>query len=256
MKQLNAFASRGIRMTIIQADAKGLEIVCGAYLSQDPVLMQELLDGVDIHGRNQAMLGLPEGKKGRLVAKIFVFRLMYGGGAWGYANDPEFSWISAKKEFWQEKIDAFYFKYKGFARWHNEIVSKAPREGHLIMPTGRIYYFPLFRNKYDELEVPERSIKNYPVQGLGADVMAVARVSFYKRWKACGDIDGVIVNTVHDSIVCDVNKKEVERVAGLFNGVFKDLPDNFGRVFGRKFNLPLHCEVLAGSNMTDMKEVG
>ena len=70
---------------IIQLDAKGLEIVCGAYLSQDEVLMKELIDGVDIHSRNQKMLGLPEGKDGRLVAKIFVFRLMYGGGAWGYA---------------------------------------------------------------------------------------------------------------------------------------------------------------------------
>tara|TARA_R110000822_G_scaffold122279_4_gene256368 strand:- start:88 stop:819 length:732 start_codon:yes stop_codon:yes gene_type:complete len=241
---------------IIQLDAKGLEIVCGAYLSQDEVLMKELIDGVDIHSRNQKMLGLPEGKDGRLVAKIFVFRLMYGGGAWGYANDPAFSWISSKGQFWQDKIDDYYSKYKGFAKWHNTIVVKASREGKLVMPTGRVYHFPLTRNKItNELEVPERAIKNYPVQGLGADVMSVARVSFFKRWKDIGDIKGVLCNTVHDSIVCDIQSSEVARVRDLCHSVFSDLPDNFGRVFGKRFNLPLCCEVLGGDNMTDMEEI-
>lgn len=55
---------------LIEADASSLEIVCAAYLSQDPVLMAELQEGVDIHSRNQEALNLPE----RVVAKIFVFR--------------------------------------------------------------------------------------------------------------------------------------------------------------------------------------
>jgi len=241
---------------IIQLDAKGLEIVCGAYLSQDKVLIEELKAGIDIHSRNQEMLGLPSGKEGRLVAKIFVFRLMYGGGAWGYANDPAFSWISGKKDFWQDKIDEYYNKYKGFAAWHNTIVVKASREGKLVMPTGRTYFFPLVRSKMTgELEVPERAIKNYPVQGLGADLMAVARVSFFKRWNKIGNIKGVLCNTVHDSIVCDIQASELGRVQNLCHSVFSDLPANFGRVFGCTFNLPLHCEVLGGDNMTDMKEI-
>ena len=124
------------------------------------------------------------------------------------------------------------------------------------MPTGRVYHFPLTRNKItNELEVPERAIKNYPVQGLGADVMSVARVSFFKRWKDIGDIKGVLCNTVHDSIVCDIQSSEVARVRDLCHSVFSDLPDNFGRVFGKRFNLPLCCEVLGGDNMTDMEEI-
>lgn len=59
---------------ILNFDVKGLEVVCAAYLSSDPVLYQELNDNVDIHSMNQQTLGLPEGKPGRLVAKVFLFR--------------------------------------------------------------------------------------------------------------------------------------------------------------------------------------
>jgi DNA polymerase I-like protein with 3'-5' exonuclease and polymerase domains len=57
-------------MSLVQADAVGLEIRVAAFLSQDPVLLTELRDGLDIHTDNQTRFGLPS----RLIAKIFVFR--------------------------------------------------------------------------------------------------------------------------------------------------------------------------------------
>lgn len=55
---------------LVNVDVKSLEIVVAATLSQDRVLMQELIDGVDIHLMNQNLLNLPS----RLIAKLFVFR--------------------------------------------------------------------------------------------------------------------------------------------------------------------------------------
>lgn len=55
---------------LINCDATGLEVNCVAYLAQDPVLMQELRDGVDIHSANQEAFGLPS----RLIAKVLKFR--------------------------------------------------------------------------------------------------------------------------------------------------------------------------------------
>lgn len=75
---------------IIQADAKGLETYCVAYLSQDQVLMKELIEGLDVHGSNQEAFGLPS----RLIAKVFVFRLIYGGSAYSYAHDPDFMGVT------------------------------------------------------------------------------------------------------------------------------------------------------------------
>src|SRR4030042_1944467 len=215
---------------IIQGDAKSLEWVLGSYLSKDKVAYQEIFDGIDMHTSNQVAFGLPS----RLIAKVFVFRLMYGGSAYSYAHDPDFTDVSKSEKYWQNVIDKFYSKYKGLAKWHTQIVQEVTTTGQLVMPTGRIYQYE--RNSRGEW--PETTIKNYPVQGLGADVMSIARISFFRRFKDL-DIEGVQVNTVHDSIVVDVPEHEVQRVVKLFHDVFNDLPLNFERVFKVPFDLPL-----------------
>jgi DNA polymerase I-like protein with 3'-5' exonuclease and polymerase domains len=55
---------------LVAGDVKGLEIVCAAELSKDPVLCKEIIDKEDIHGNNQKAFGLPS----RLISKIFKFR--------------------------------------------------------------------------------------------------------------------------------------------------------------------------------------
>ena len=92
---------------LLQADAKQLEWVGATYLSQDQVALKEIWGSVDQHADNQTRFGLPS----RLVAKTFVFRLIYGGSAYSYANDPNFRDIGNEK-FWQGVIDQFYDKYK------------------------------------------------------------------------------------------------------------------------------------------------
>lgn len=231
---------------IVNCDAKALEWVVGSYLSQDKVAYQEIIDQVDQHTLNQKAFNLPT----RLIAKTFVFRLMYGGSAYSYANDPDFTSVSTSEKFWQQVIDRFYAKYQGLATWHTKIVQEVTLNGQLVMPTGRIYKYQ--RDKYGKW--PETTIKNYPVQGLGADIMSIARVSFNKRFGAAG-IKGIQVNTVHDSIVVDCEDSEVERVATIFHSVFNDLPTNFEKLFKVKFNLPLRCEVSVGKNMKELTEL-
>jgi len=178
---------------------------------------------------------------------------MYGGSAYAYANDPDFSSVSSSEKYWQKVIDAFYNKYTGLRDWHIKIVQEAIQNGQLIMPTGRIYKFELGRNYKGELKAPETIIKNYPVQGLGADLMSIARVSFMKRFRDA-NINGVLINTVHDSIVCDIMESEVRRTVEIFHSVFNDIPINFNRLFGVSFNIPLTCEVSIGINQKELTE--
>ena len=230
---------------IVQADAKALEWFSGTYLSKDKVAYQEIADGIDQHSHNQKTFGLPS----RLIAKKFVFRLMYGGSAYSYANDPDFTDVSKSEKYWQKVIDAFYTKYKGFADWHVKIVQEVTRTGQLVMPTGRVYKY----SKTARGDWPVTTIKNYPVQGLGADLMAIIRVSFAKRFKEA-NIKGLQVNTVHDSIVVDVQDLELPKVAKIFHSVFEAAPDNFKKIFGVEFNLPLLTEVSYGPNMKELTD--
>src|ERR1022692_1067893 len=126
---------------LVNADWRGLEVLGAAYLSKCPVLSQELIEGVDLHARNQAMLGFPEGDKYRTLAKVFVFRLIYGGTGYSYAHDSGFSSISDKPGYWDDLIREFYSKYYGLKRWHDNIVEEVMRTGELTIPSGRVFKY-------------------------------------------------------------------------------------------------------------------
>jgi len=230
---------------LLQADATGLEIRIAAFLSQDETLIKELVDELDIHTDNQTRFGLPS----RLIAKIFVFRLLYGGSSYSFANDPEFMPISKSEKYWQDVIDAYYDKYKGIKKWHVKLIREAVETGKVVSPTGREYRFQMYNGSYKDTQ-----IKNYIVQGTGADIMALARVSFFNRLKKLNYKDCLLVNTVHDSIVLDCKAEYLEIIGQTLHEVFRDIPANFKKLFGSEFNVPMTCEVLYGDNWEEMKE--
>ena len=235
---------------LLQADAKALEWVCASYLSQDETAKQEIWDNIDQHTDNQTKLGLPS----RLIAKTFVFRLIYGGAAYSYANDTNFTDVSKSEDFWQNVIDEFYNKYTGLKQWHIKIVEDAKRNRKLVMPTGRVYnYEPEIR--YGKAKWPRTKILNYPVQGLGADLMSIARVSLHNRLK---EVEGVkLINTVHDSIILDYDEKVCDNnsIVKLIDKCFTDVPLNFKKLFGVDFNLPMRVECQIGPNWGNMEIV-
>lgn len=65
-----AFVPRKEQGFFVSVDAKALEWVAIAFLSQDQVAINEIIAGVDQHSLNQKAFGLPT----RHIAKIFVFR--------------------------------------------------------------------------------------------------------------------------------------------------------------------------------------
>lgn len=234
---------------IVQCDAKSLEWITYLYLSQDKVGIQEWLDFCDnpelqdIHTKNQADLKLTS----RLVSKIFLFRCIYRGPAFAYANDPLFSTVSKSSKFWQSVIDRFFDKYQGLNRTHTRLIQEVTKTGKTVSPFGRVHEHVQRRGEW---YVPD--ICNHINQGCGADVMAIARVSTFNRWKAT-KLTGKLISTVHDSIVADVPEHEVEQVAQLFHGVFRDLPKNISKIYNVNWNLPMICEVQAGPNQAEGK---
>ncbi len=236
----------------LSGDAKGLEWICVNWLAQDQVGMQEILSGVDQHALNQERFGLPT----RVIAKVFVFRLIYGGMEYSYAHDPDFQSVSTSPKFWREVIDLFYDKYQGIAKYHDRLMQEATSTGRIVMPTGRFYDFKPYLNKRGEPQWPRTKILNYPVQGLAADLMTIMRVSFRRRLdnldKAVRDCI-MLVSTVHDSVVVDILDRTLEElVRSILVSVFDDLPSNFQRIFNIDFNLPLRVEITIGPNLKDM----
>jgi DNA polymerase I-like protein with 3'-5' exonuclease and polymerase domains len=234
---------------LINCDVKGLEVVCAAQLSGDATLSKEIIDGEDIHGNNQQAFGLGEGKAGRLIAKIFKFRLIYGGSAYSYANDPDFISVSRSQEFWQDVIDKYYTKYKGIRKWHDQLVIEAQTTGRLLIPSGR--YFPITPDFTKRQPWPLPVIKNYPVSGFGADLVMLARLRAKQLLQEAG-IEALMVSTVHDSIVVDTPSKNIEIVAKILFRAVQEVPRMVKEIWKYNFVLPLTSELQIGMNKKEM----
>jgi DNA polymerase I len=238
---------------LVNCDVKGLEVVVAAELSGDKVLKQEIIDKVDIHETNRDRFGLGEGKSGRLIAKIFKFRLIYGGSAYSYAHDSDFMGVSTSEKFWQNVIEEYYNKYQGIGQWHTKLIQTAISQGYLEIPSGRI--FPITPNYSKREPWPHTIIKNYPVQGFGADLVMLARLEAAKNLKLAGVVQSVLISTIHDSIVADCPTNEVQLVGRILNDAVEAVPNLCKQVFGYEFSLPLTAEVQYGPNKKDMQNL-
>lgn len=211
--------------------------------------MHEIKTGIDQHADNQARFKLPT----RTIAKIFVFRLIYGGSGYSYAMDPEFRAVSKDPKFWEEVIEEFYKKYSAIRTQHIAWTTEAMSTGQLLMPTGRVYKFKPYQDKWGNNKWPRTTILNYPVQGLGADIVSVARVSLWNRLRSNTTIK--FISTVHDSIVIDTPSGNLDFIVNGVNSMFVDLPNNISKLFGVDFNLPLSGEISYGNNLKDLTKL-
>lgn len=234
---------------LVSADVKSLEVVTCAYLSRDAILMEEVKAGIDFHELNKSRFGLPD----RVVAKRFKFKLIYGATAYGYANDSDFFGVSRNQQFWQEIIDEYYKKYKGIKEWHSYLVENAIQTGFFQSPTGRVYTFPK-KEVVSKLWFWRPKILNYPVQGLGADLVMIARISAWNRIKNKG-LCILPVTSVHDSIVFDTTEELWYNVGKVLKESVRDVPVNFENLFGKRFDLPLSAEIKVGQNLKETKVV-
>lgn len=224
---------------IVNVDVKALEIYVAAWLAKDDVLIQELLANEDIHSNNMRDFGLED----RLIAKTLVFRILYGGTEYGFVQDSNFTRVSKSKDYWKKAIEKFYDKYSGIAEWHESIVREVGDKGFIINPFGRVY-------KYDYIN--QAAIKNYIVQGSGADIVAISRAMLYNRLQKI-KLNSLLINTVHDSIVMDCVEEEIPQVVQTVEEVFDSLPSTINSMYKEaNFMLPIRVEIESGYNQADL----
>lgn len=237
---------------LVQADASQLEWRTLLELSRDEIGLREILEGQDTHELNRVAFNLPS----RLISKIYLFRTIYRGKGWSFANDPAFMHVSSSASFWDEINEKFYKKYKGIDRCHKDWADCVLKGRSIVGPFGREWEISLARDIRGNLVIPWTILTNYPVQGTGADIMQIARVSFINRLKKQPWGDKVLlISTVHDSIVVDAPSYLVQDIVNLFHQVFDDLIGNFNRLFNYTWIVPLTCECKFGMNMKEMTKI-
>jgi len=228
---------------IMQIDLSQVEWRAAAWMSQDTTMMWEVNNGVDQH--NEAcvnLMNLELNKVNRNFAKIFNFRMIYGGVAYGYYMDDKMPNFSLKK--WEQIVQNFFDKYYGLAEWHYQRYTDVMMEGELVIATGRKFIFI----KDEGGKYPERNVKNYPVQGIaGADILPLLGVMIRRGLKA-KKLKSHYILTVHDSLVLDVCSGERSIVTSLISKCVASLSSSVSRYYNIDWNVKLEGEIEYGNN--------
>jgi DNA polymerase I-like protein with 3'-5' exonuclease and polymerase domains len=240
----NCFIASRPNGLILVIDLSQLEWRVAAWLSQDPVAMQEIIDDVDCHLDNAIkFFGDP---KYRQDAKIMTFRLLYGGSAYAFYMDPKMPDFSQKR--WNDIVRQYGQKYSTLINWQQSNISRVPQDnGFLYSPLGRIYKIPQVpHKKYPDVFIhSETCIKNYPVQGTAtADIVPLAMRVLDKRMHEdyLRYMSTNWMGQVHDSVIFDTIPQEVKWTAKLGIEVFEDLPRIISDYWQVDFNLPMTGE--------------
>lgn len=248
-------------MTILQFDLSQIEWRAAAWLSQDKVMIHEINSGIDQHVQacidpNLMNIGFkdksdPESKRNRNHAKTFNFRMIYKGSAWGFYLDPDMPKFPLNR--WESIANGFYNKYSGLATWQEETIKTVYKQnGFIRIPTGRCFQFKKSLQKDGSYDYNEKSICNYPIQGIsGGDVLPLCAVIIRRGIIKYG-IAAKLILTVHDSLVYDV-KDDVDKLARLCMLTVRSLPNYISEYFGINWNVDLDGEIEIGPNYGSIK---
>jgi DNA polymerase-1 len=281
---IDVFNSRYDNGKIIEADFSQLEVCILAYLSQDPVLIKEIEDGYDMHRANATFIYHKSAeevtKAERKIAKFGTFGITYGQSPKAFAATHGLE-EEAAALFFQK----WYKKYAGVAKWHESLIEEVRSLAKLISnlipiknwDTGQSFtqdgewMFQSIVNSctgkryahYDKASVRTAGdeirrrwhlpdIKNYPVQGLAADVVALCVGHLYRNLTPYrGRI--TLINEVHDAILLDVDSDHVKVAVDILNRVMGNGQEYFEKRFGMRFNVPLRVDISIGDNWKQCK---
>ena len=221
---------------IIEGDYSQLEFRVAGFLAHDEQAYADVRAGTDVHNYTAGVIGCS-----RQEAKAHTFKPLYGG--------------TTGTEAQQRYYRAFKEKYGGVALWHEDLQREAVERRVITLPSGRQYAFPDARWTKYGTATHRTNICNYPVQGFAtADLLPAALVRLDKLFME-NELQSVICNTVHDSIVIDCHPDEKDIVVRLMREAMLSLPEETMRRYGIEYDMPVEIEIKMGDNWLDLTVV-
>ena len=204
-----AFIPKNDDFLILSADYSQIELRIMAAFAKDESMIEAFNQGRDIHATTAAKVfnvSLDEvTSEMRRKAKTVNFGIIYGVSAFGLAAQIGVSRTEAK-----ELIDNYWKEFPSIKKFMNDAVIIARDKGYVETILGRRRYLrDINSQNMVERGFAERNAVNAPIQGSAADMIKIAMIKvndFIKQEK----LQSRIILTVHDELVFDVHKSELE----------------------------------------------
>ena len=193
------------------ADYSQIELRLVADLSGDETMIKAFNDGADIHTLTASRIyheSLEEvTSEQRRRAKTANFGIIYGISVFGLAQRLEIPRAEAKM-----LIDGYFSMFPKVREYMDSAIEKARKDGYVTTLLGRRRMLPDINSRNPVVRgFSERNAINAPIQGGAADIIKIAMVRIFERFKTEG-IKSKMIMQVHDELNFDVVPEELERV--------------------------------------------
>jgi DNA polymerase-1 len=204
-----AFIPRDKDHVILAADYSQIELRLIAELSEEKTMMEAFINGQDIHAATAAkVFGVkPDAvtREQRSNAKTVNFGIIYGVSAFGLAQQTSLSRGEAS-----DIIKSYFATYPGIRDYIEAQKDLARKQGYVETMLGRRRYLKDINSRNQVVRGhAERNAVNAPIQGTAADIIKIAMINIHE---ALADYDTRMVLQVHDELVFDAPKDELEKV--------------------------------------------
>lgn len=219
------------------ADYSQIELRVMAHLSGDENMIEAFREGYDIHAATAARIYKEDinsvSRDQRTKAKRANFGIIYGITVFGLAERLDISRDEAK-----QLIEGYFNTFPGVHAYMEKAKETAREHGYAETFFHRRRYLPdITSGNATVRNFAERNAINAPIQGSAADIIKIAMVRIYERFKREG-IRSKMILQVHDELNFSVLPEEKERVEKI---VIEEMQNAY----------PLHVPLVADSGWGD-----
>lgn len=209
-----AFVAKNEDYVLLSADYSQIELRIIAALSGEENMIKAFQNNEDIHRSTAAKVfnvALEEvTKEQRSNAKTVNFGIIYGVSAFGLSNQTNLSRSESAA-----LIDAYYQTYPKLKSYMQNQVDFARENGFVETISGRRRYLKDINSANAVVRgAAERNAVNAPIQGSAADIIKIAMINIHRKLKT-DNWQSKMLLQVHDELVFDVHKSELERIQPL-----------------------------------------
>ena len=196
------------------ADYSQIELRVMAHLSQDSEMIKVFSEGKDLHAATAANIykkPIEEVTRDeRTKSKRANFGIIYGITVFGLAERLDIPRDEAKM-----LIDGYFDTFPQVHDYMEKSKEVARQQGYVTTLFGRRRYLPDINSHNATVRgFAERNAINAPIQGTAADIIKVAMIRIFNRFKAEG-IRSKMILQVHDELNFSVYPDEKEKVEGI-----------------------------------------
>ena len=193
------------------ADYSQIELRVMAHLSQDPQMIEVFREGKDLHAATAANIykkPIDEVTRDeRTKSKRANFGIIYGITVFGLAERLDIPRDEAKM-----LIDGYFQTFPEVHDYMEKSKEVARQQGYVTTLFGRRRYLPDINSANATVRgFAERNAINAPIQGTAADIIKVAMIHIFNRFKA-ENIRSKMILQVHDELNFSVYPEEKEKV--------------------------------------------